>query len=101
MINSFRKEFDYILIDCPPVELVADTQIIELQADRMLFVVRTGLLERSMLNELEIFYKEKKFKNMALVLNGTEVNSGSYKYGYRYGYHYGYGYGYPYNSDRR
>lgn len=101
VINSFRKEFDYILIDCPPVELVADTQIIELQADRMLFVVRTGLLERSMLNELEIFYKEKKFKNMALVLNGTEVNSGSYKYGYRYGYHYGYGYGYPYNSDRR
>ena len=67
LMNSFRKEFDYILIDCPPVELVADTQIIESQADRMLFVVRTGLLERSMLNELEIFYKEKKFKNMALL----------------------------------
>ena len=93
LMNSFRKEFDYILIDCPPVELVADTQIIESQADRMLFVVRTGLLERSMLNELEIFYKEKKFKNMALVLNGTEVNNRSYKYGYRYGYHYGYGCG--------
>ena len=101
LMNSFRKEFDYILIDCPPVELVADTQIIESQADRMLFVVRTGLLERSMLNELEIFYKEKKFKNMALVLNGTEVNNRSYKYGYRYGYHYGYGCGYPYDSDKR
>lgn len=54
-----------------------------------------------MLNELEIFYKEKKFKNMALVLNGTEVNNRSYKYGYRYGYHYGYGCGYPYDSDKR
>lgn len=38
---------------------------------------------------------------MALVLNGTEVNNRSYKYGYRYGYHYGYGCGYPYDSDKR
>ena len=101
LLNSLRKEFDYILIDCPPVELVADTQIIESRVDRMLFVVRAGLLERSMLSELENIYKEKKFKNMALVLNGTEVNIGNYKYGYRYSYHYGYGYGYPYDTDKK
>ena len=31
-----------MLIDCPPVELVADTQIIEKLADRTIFVVRAG-----------------------------------------------------------
>ena len=37
------------VIDCPPIELVADTQIIEKLADRTIFVIRAGLLERSML----------------------------------------------------
>ena len=103
LMEKLRKEFDYILVDCPPVELVADTQIIESMADRTIFVVRAGLLERSMLNDLENLYKNKKFKNMALVLNGTEVSSGYGKYGhgYRYAYHYGYGYGYAYGAEKK
>lgn len=103
VIKGARERFDYVLIDCPPVELVADTQIIEKLADRTIFVVRAGLLERSMLPELQSIYDEKKFKNMSLILNGTEGNRGryGYKYGYRYGYHYGYGYGYHYGSDKK
>lgn len=33
-IDTVREQYDYVLIDCPPVELVADTQIIEKLADR-------------------------------------------------------------------
>ena len=96
LIEQMRSQFDYIFIDCPPVDIVADTQIIEKLADRTVFIVRAGLLERDMLPELQRNYDEKRFKNMALVLNGTE-SSGSrynYRYGYKYGYKYGYGYGY-------
>ena len=92
LIEQLRGSYDYIFIDCPPVEMVADTQIIEKMADRTLFVVRAGLLERDMLPELQRYYDEKRFKNMALVLNGTE--GGGSRYGYRYGYKYGYHYGY-------
>jgi len=102
VIDTVREIYDYVLIDCPPVELVADTQIIEKIADRTIFVVRAGLLERSMLAELETIYTEKKYKNMSLILNGSEVNGShyGYRYGYRYGYHYGYGSeGYHYGSD--
>ena len=98
VIDTVKEQYDYVLIDCPPIELVADTQIIEKQADRTIFVVRTGLLERSMLAELEKIYEEKKYKNMSLILNGTEGSGG--RYGYRYGYHYGYGSGYHYGSDK-
>ena len=76
----------------PARDIVADTQIIEKLADRTLFVVRAGLLERDMLPELQRMYDEKRFKNMAVVLNGTEGSTG--RYGYRYGYKYGYQYGY-------
>ena len=93
LIEQMRDEYDCIFIDCPPIEIVADTQIIEKLADRTLFVVRAGLLERDMLPELQRAYQEKRFKNMALILNGTEGggNRYGYRYGYKYGYHYGYG----------
>lgn len=100
LLADLRTRYDYILIDCPPIELVADTHILAKYADRTIFVIRAGLLERSMLNELQNIYTEQKFKNMAMILNGTEGN-GSYRYGYRYGYHYGYGSGYHYGNENK
>ena len=96
IIEEMRSQYDYIFIDCPPIDIVADTQIIEKYADRTIFIIRAGLLERSMLAELNNIYNNKRFKNLSLVLNGTISSGGrySYRYGYRYGYKYGYGYGY-------
>ena len=98
MIKTMRQEYDYVFIDCPPIEVVADTPIYEQFADRTIFVVRSGLMERSMLPEIDALYKEKKFKNMSLILNGTKARGG--RYGSHYGYGYGYGYGYNYNKEK-
>ena len=98
MIKTMREEYDYVFIDCPPIEVVADTPIYEQFADRTIFVVRAGLMERSMLPEVDALYKAKKFKNMTLILNGTKARGG--RYGSHYGYGYGYGYGYNYNKER-
>ena len=98
MIKTMREEYDYVFIDCPPIEVVADTPIYEQFADRTIFVVRAGLMERSMLPEVDALYKAKKFKNMTLILNGTKARGG--RYGSHYGYGYGYGYGYNYNKEK-
>lgn len=90
LIATLRSHYDYIFIDCPPVEVVADASIIARWADLTLFIVRAGLLERDMLPVIDGYYDERKFQNMALLLNGTEAAHGG-RYGYRYGYHYGYG----------
>ena len=101
MINNLKGDYDYIIVDCPPIEVVADTQIIDQYVDRTFFIIRAGLFERSMLPDLEHIYDEKKFHNIALILNGTRNEQGRYGYShsYRYGYGYGYGYGYNYGTD--
>ncbi len=103
LIDNLRPHYEYILIDCPPIEVVADAQIIDRHSDRTFFILRAGLLERSVLPDLDRLYEEKKYRNMAFILNGTRNEQGRYGYShsYRYGYGYGYGYGYNYGAEER
>lgn len=87
MMDYLRNQYEYIFIDCPPGEIMADAQIVSDVADRTLFVIRVGLFQRPMLPEVERLYENKKYPNMMIVLND------SYS-GARYGYSYSYGYGY-------
>lgn len=103
MLAELKKSYDYILIDCPPIEVVADAQIIDKHADRTFFILRAGLLERSMLPEIDRLYDAKKYIGMAFILNGTLNDQSRYGYShtYRYGYGYGYGYGYNYGDTKK
>lgn len=96
LMEKLKQEYKYIFIDCPPIDIVADTHIIEKFADRTLFLVRAGVMEREMVNDIEETYTENKLKNMTIVLNGVDTGGHKYgqKYSYRYGYHNSYHYGY-------
>lgn len=88
LIDGLKEEFDVVILDCPPVEIVADTSIIAKYTDMTLFVIRADFLERDMLPVVENYYNEKKFNDMIILLNGTSLYHG------RNGYLYGYGYAY-------
>lgn len=96
MIKELKEKYDYVLIDCPPVEVVADAKIINRLVDVTLFVIRAGLMERGLLKEVQKFYDNKRYYNMALILNGTpDPSKSKFNRANRFGYGYGYGYGYP------
>ncbi|MBO6169267.1 MAG: polysaccharide biosynthesis tyrosine autokinase [Bacteroidales bacterium] len=92
LVEAVKTEYDYVFLDCPPVEMVADPAIINRFADLTVFVVRAKVMEKSLLPEIDRWYMDRKFNNMVLFLNGTDVKSGRYGY-HKYGYHkYGYSY---------
>ena len=97
LMDKVRAEYDYVFLDCPPVEMVADAAIIGRFADLTVFVVRAGVMEKVLLPEIDQWYIEKKFNNLDVLLNGTDIKGGRYGY-HKYGYH-KYGYHYYGNAD--
>ena len=67
----------------PAAMAVADALITDRLADLTIYVIREGLLDRRQLPDIEKLYREKKFHNMSIVLNGS---TGGARRGYGYGY---------------
>ncbi|MCM1502330.1 MAG: polysaccharide biosynthesis tyrosine autokinase [Bacteroidales bacterium] len=90
MIEALKKEYKYIILDCPPVDVVADTAIIADAADMTVLVMRAGMMDKKFLHRVDELYTEGRYRRMVVLLNGVEAFHS--KYGH-YGYGYGYGYG--------
>jgi capsular exopolysaccharide synthesis family protein len=100
LIEEAKQTYDYIVIDTTPMLSVADASIVDRVADVTLFVIRMGVEELSFLPQLDKLNRDKKLRNMALVLNDIDLRK-SYGYGYGYGYSYGYGYGENHGKKKR
>lgn len=91
MMRDLKERYDYIVIDTPPVGLVADAIELFSYADAVMYIVRQNYTQRGMPKMIDDKYKNGEIKNISFVLNDFSVKS-SYGYGYG-GYNYGYGYG--------
>jgi len=91
-----KKEFDYIIIDTPPIAIVTDALLIASYVDMYLLVVRQRYTSKNTLALIQEHYKNGNLKNLGIVINDISL-TGYYGYGLRYGYSMGYGYNYGYN----
>ena len=106
LMNYLRMNFDYILIDSPPVASVTDAKLLAAFADVTLYIIRHNFTNSVFLKMINDVYLRKTMPNMNLVFNGIlnkKVLGYSYGKGsgYGYGYAYGYGYGYGYTEDEK
>ena len=58
LLNTLKENYDYVFMDCPPVDLIADTSIIAPNADITGFIIRAGLFDKRALPAVEDMYKE-------------------------------------------
>lgn len=95
-IESLKQEYDYVFIDSVPVNIVADAMIVTPVADRTIFIVRSGLFEKSMVPEIVDIAEGGQVRSMMILLNAVDQSGhGYYSKGYsRYHYYYNYGHRY-------
>lgn len=72
MFERLRQRYDYIFIDCAPIQLVTDTNVLVRVASHTIFVARIGLLDRRQLSELKTIRDNNELPNMLLVLNAVD-----------------------------
>ncbi len=100
-IKKALDEFDFILIDTPPLALVTDAFVMSKFADHTVFVMRQNYSPKEFVRSISEYYHSGKLKNMSILLNDIYKSGLGYGYGQGYAYNYGYGYGYGYGSKKK
>ncbi len=90
LINELKTKYDYIILDTPPVGLVADALELAQYCDVTLYIIRQNYTKKEMITLLNNREKRGELNNISIVFNGFENKA---KYGYAYGYGFDYGYG--------
>lgn len=94
-LKKAGKDFDFIVLDTPPVGIVSDAILLGSYADVNIFVIRQRFSFKSTLELIQNIFRKKDLKNLTIAVNDINI-SGYYGYGLRYGYGFYEGYGYNY-----
>lgn len=92
LFDYLKKQFDAVIIDSPPYGILADTAIVGAEADIVLYVIRSGMIDKRYFTQVQQLADKGKLHNLSYVINDVDFKAASYNYyGYGYGYRYGYG----------
>lgn len=86
LFTYLRKNYDYIIVDTPPIEAVSDALTLGKFADISFFVIRHKYSLKSSLTLVNQLGEDQKIPHPALVINGIKPGHGFQNvYGYGYG----------------
>ncbi len=88
-LEQLRQNFQWILIDSPPVAAVTDALLLARQADSTILVVQQNRVDRAVIKRAVASLRKVTPRVVGAVLNAVDIKSKGY-----YGYGYGYGYSY-------
>ena len=88
LFTNLKENYDYLIVDTAPVNMVTDTLLITKYADMFIYVARAGYLDKRLLQIPQNLYTDKRLPNMAMLINASD-----FKKSYGYGAYGAYGYG--------
>lgn len=103
ILAELREDYDFIILDSPPVNMVTDAVVLAPETDGVLVLVRANQTDRGAVIHAMEQLEYAKAKVLGFVLN--DVNMEKTHYGYkmyrykRYARYGRYGYGYGYSSS--
>ena len=84
LIVDLKSQYDYIIIDTPPLAQVTDGFLIMESSDLKVIVVRYGYSKKKVLSMVLKDLQHKNIENICLVLNDNRIKNDQYGYGYGY-----------------
>jgi capsular exopolysaccharide synthesis family protein len=90
LLARFRKHFDYVVIDTPPVNAVTDASVLAANTDAAILVVDTNKATYTAVQHAKQALDRVGAKVLGSVMNKMKASGGRYYY-----YESGYGYGSP------
>lgn len=84
LLNRLKKEFDYIIIDTPPIGILADGMELMHKCDISIFVARQNYTLKKHISEANQIYKRHRMNNMAIILNDVSFKKQRSYYDYYY-----------------
>jgi len=86
-LEYLKNKFDIIILDTPPVGIVADAVHVLKHTDVNLYVVRLNYSKKDFLKNINRVVDFYKIHNIGLVINDIKDKTSSYGYNYGYGYY--------------
>ena len=91
LIAELRDEFDYIIVDTPPVGILADALELMKSCDLSIFVTRQNYTLKQHVIDANLTYQRIGIQNMALLFNDVDISKKKYggygKYYNKYYHH--------------
>jgi succinoglycan biosynthesis transport protein ExoP len=88
LIDRLSTEYDYVIIDSPPILPVTDSVILSRYVDGVVLVVKAGETPKKVLKDAKHRLQAVGARFLGAVLNNVDVGSGEYRYYNRYYYSY-------------
>jgi tyrosine-protein kinase Etk/Wzc len=82
LLEELKGEYDYLVIDTPPVGLVTDGTMAMRRSDLSIYVVRANYSKKEFLSNLKRIQTLHKITGLAVVLNALPPSGKTYGYGY-------------------
>jgi len=99
LLNKLRSQFEYVLVDSPPLLTVSDSRILSTLTDAVVLVTRAYGTPYDVVRRARELLYHTGARILGVALNSVDVHKqGGYGYGDGYGF-YRYGYGYGYGQD--
>ncbi len=94
LLNKWKKEYDIVLLDSPPLMTVSDSRILASEVEETLLVASYGETNRHIIAQTSELLEQLSIEALGYILNKVDIHK---EYGY-YGYYYGY---YYYNKPQK
>ncbi|MBM7095669.1 MULTISPECIES: CpsD/CapB family tyrosine-protein kinase [Alteribacter] len=79
-LSQIEKDYDYILFDAPPINVVTDGQILATKTDGVVLVIRSGKTEKEAAIKAVELLKKTNSNIIGTVLNDREMKEDTYYY---------------------